>query len=369
MTTTQQIYINTDVSPRKGNIMGIKPLPDGRTELKFFFRRPDGKRDAKQKTINTQNRRIVAKAWFELIASVDSSLKYKSVKECVDFYIKRKGYGGFTNACYDRLKDKLNFPVDRNLPLKFDQYVMELENELLPNKQLRSVNTVNNYKIVLRSILNFCFRNCFIDSQPIRDFRIEPFEERSRIWTSDERLSIYNTMAKYDSHLYMAVYFAEQNPIRKTDQFNLVRRNLDVSKRLIRYLPGKTSRIKKQYTVLPNVDNELLEYFLSLPPDCPYLFPRINKKGNWYHMGNPRKHWSYILDKAEVEDFHWHDLKHVAITHLINQGYSYEQLRKLGIQYSDKTARVYDERKAEDIIMQKRDHLSKFSSKVIIKNA
>ena len=41
-----------------------------------------------------------------------------------------------------------------------------------------------------------------------------------------------------------------------------------------------------------------------------------------------------MLEEARIDDFHWHDLKHCAITWMLDNGYTERDLRNLGIQYS-----------------------------------
>jgi integrase len=60
----------------------------------------------------------------------------------------------------------------------------------------------------------------------------------------------------------------------------------------------------------------------------------VDEGGSVYSLGNFKKHWHLILAAANVEDFRWHDLKHCAITWMLDNGFSERDLKNLGIQYS-----------------------------------
>jgi hypothetical protein len=59
-----------------------------------------------------------------------------------------------------------------------------------------------------------------------------------------------------------------------------------------------------------------------------------NEEGSVYPLGDFKKHWRLILIAANVEDFRWDDLKHCAITWMVDNGYSERDLKNLEIQYS-----------------------------------
>jgi integrase len=47
-----------------------------------------------------------------------------------------------------------------------------------------------------------------------------------------------------------------------------------------------------------------------------------------------KNHWHAVLREAGITGFTWHDLKHCAITWMLDNGYSERDLKNLGIQYS-----------------------------------
>jgi integrase len=261
-----------------------------------------------------------------------------------------------------------SFRVDSQFQRHFDSMVDRLNDREL------STNTIANYQAIVKRILNFGYKMRMIEEIPIRSFDIHR-EFRDRVWTEDERSSIYKTMNEIGSHLFWSVYFSERNPIRsRSDLWQLKNDDL-VLKGLyapyIRFRPKKTGSRKQRDTYLPEIDDNMLEYFeqkKSRLPDCDFLFPRVwkTKAGfKWAPMGNPRRHWEYVCTKSGVEDLHFHDLKHVAISWMLHARntdgsarYTRQDLKDLGIQYSDAAIDCYLNLDAESVLSRRNSEKS-----------
>jgi hypothetical protein len=122
------------------------------------------------------------------------------------YYEKHIGYKTKADVFKRNAVELGRFRVDQNFPAVYYDYIHRIS-------ESRAVNTVNNYRICIRSVLNF-YVDKIIEKHFLSDFGLEPMVERDRIWTPDEKLRIYNAMAECDSHLYWSVRFAEKNPIR-----------------------------------------------------------------------------------------------------------------------------------------------------------
>lgn len=289
--------------------------------------------------------------------SEGGDVRSKTFGQCSEFYKKHIGYKTKSDVFEREKKDLGAFRIDDRFPAIYQEYIAAIG-------QGRKTNTVNNYRICVRSILNYCYRQRYIREQPIRDFGLKPIDERDRIWTHAERQSIYNVMDLVGSHLYWSVRFAEKNPIRgESDLWKLSRNDLvlfgDMSP-CIQFNAKKTGNT----TFLIELDRDMLDNFqwqFNTIPDCPYLFPRIwqDEHGTyrWAPMGSPIRHWRYICKKANVSDFHFHDLRHVATTYMLEKRddsgirvYDEDDLKSLGIFYSTKAVEIYRNRKAERVI-------------------
>jgi len=297
----------------------------------------------------------------EVKALAGGSLTNKTFGECIDYYGEHKGFKSKADVFERSSRDLGRFKIDNSFPSRYYDFIKKMSAD-------RKVNTVNNYRICIRSALNFCVGK-IIERNPIVDFGMEPIESRDRIWSEDEKNRIYNVMAQSDSHLYWSVFFAERNPIRgESDLWNLRTTDLDLFSDLapcIRYFPRKTRKKKSDPTFLVELPNELIEQFKwqkNALPDCPYLFPRFwkplkSETWKWEPMGSPIKHWRSICEKAQVRDFHFHDLRHVATTYMMEKRdetgrriYDEDDLKSLGIFYSTRVVEIYRSRKAEKVV-------------------
>jgi len=280
----------------------------------------------------------------------DCSLTSLRFSKCVELYLNERGRGGFNQACYDRSIKELGrlFPDKQIFAAGYSRYVGNLEGSDL------AVNTVNNYKIIVRSICNFAYETGRCGRATVRDWRIRKGNERNRILSDGEKNALINYLTLHKSHILEAVKFSLINPIRKGDLFSLQRKDLqmDVSRWVVRFQAKKT-RNKIRVTILPNIDMDFVRYAHSLPGDCPWLFPMLERKNGkvvWKKISDPRWHFDTVLKQVGIYDFNWHDLKHCAETYLLRQGFTYEMLQKMGIQTSPKTQHIYDNRRQIDII-------------------
>ena len=61
--------------------------------------------------------------------------------------------------------------------------------------------------------------------------------------------------------------------------------------------------------------------FPELPKESEYLFYRYEKKTDRYlPLGDFKKAWRTCLEKASIEDFRFHDTRHIAATALLDNG-------------------------------------------------
>jgi hypothetical protein len=322
-----------------------KVLSDGRVLLDIAYR------DANNMPTHVQ--RTVAAGKVE---SVERSLKSRSLKflDAIDISLRENNGAGKKDLYAKLRRDLGNQFVDSEglFADLVEDYMQDREDEGLAE------NTLANYAGIIMRVLSRVKRKrqyqniCLPELEYSRKFR-------SRVRSAEEKLRFENVMNGIRSHLKPSIHFAERNPIRgRSDQWNLTRENLVLSSQYpahIEFIATKTREKKPQSTYLVELDEFDLQYFDWIGitfPDCPFLFPGFHQDRfgtwRWWKMGNPRKHFSYICNKANVIDFHYHDLKHEAVTYMLHvrdiEGklkYSVQDLKDLGIQFSDRALKVY----------------------------
>lgn len=203
-------------------------------------------------------------------------------------------------------------------------------------------STRNHYVVVAKTAYNFAIGSGKLKEMresPLKNWKKETEEPRDRVWTEEERKVIFAVLEKRKSHLLMAVYFCAMNPIRRGDLINLTRANFSFNQfnplaSFVHFLPSKTRKKKRIEACLPCLDQRLVDYFNAMPADCPLLFPRFDADGRWHSLGDFKREWHAVLKEAGVKGLTWHDLKHCAITWMLDAGFKELDLRNLGIQYS-----------------------------------
>lgn len=347
-----------DILPEKGDDMKITQKGrDPKTgKMKYFIDFPVW--DAVKKQGRHVHRiahgsRDLAIKIAEIEQLSGSSLKSPMFSECIEHTL-RDNNGAGMKSVYAIIGLELGkYRVDRNFIFRYQTLIDDLK------AAGKAVNTISNYKSCIQHILKKSWMDHLLNEIPIRDFAIER-RFRSRLWSQDERTRIFNQLTE-DDNLFWMLHFAERNPIRKMDLINLTRENLVLVGEhapYIRFQPKKTARHCPKPCILVDLDGSILARFNDLLkrfPACPYLFPAIYKNKRlkterWKYQGNPKKLFARVCEDAEVSDFHFHDLKHVAITHMLKAGISRDALKKRGIQMSDRSIDVYDESDAFDTL-------------------
>lgn len=342
--------------------MSVTILRDGRRKVIHHYRRPDGTKTSVSKILPQHaDQRLLLRTKIELMESVEGrgSLTVETYKHISERYRKERGDGGDPWR-FRALEDALGTrPVDRRFAFHYQRYIESLSH--------LSGNTAANHKSIVQRVLTYAYRQGWIEEVPIRDWDIHR-TFRDRVWTEDERTRIYNALEELESPLAWLIRFMSARPIRwQSDARNLTTENLVVlgpdAQRMgphIRFVAHKTGKRKPRPTYLPLFDRRTREPFdpelyayLCGRPAGELLFP--NRHGRaWNNLNHPggkkRKvgEWRAVLDKAEVADFHLHDLKHVALTRMLrDERYSTWDLKDLGIQYSQKAIEVYYNSNAE----------------------
>lgn len=360
-----EIKLMPDTLPEKGDgKMKVWFEDDPKTGIRTYFvyrayRRGDGTPDNYRRKTTDPVKHAQQVIEAQSIAG-ERSLTSLRFGECVNTYLQEKGNGGFNPICYKRAIDNLGrlFPDKPSFAAEYSRYCTKIETQGI------AINTVNNHKIIVRTVCNFAYKTGRCGKATVVNWGLRRGNERNRILSSGEELSLFNKMVELKSHLIDAIRFALRNPIRKRDLFNLSRAALKMESHaghmvwIVQFQAAKTRRSVK-ITTLPNVDIDFVRYVQGLPSDCPWMFPMREqgdkgigglRKGAWKKIIDADRHFNYILDKAGIQDFHFHDLKHCAETYMLRQGYTYEMLRKLGIQTSPKTQQIYDNRSQVEIV-------------------
>ncbi|MBD3242011.1 MAG: tyrosine-type recombinase/integrase [Chitinivibrionales bacterium] len=338
--------------------MNIREIAPGEWRLDVRHER-NGREYRKRVTFRGARRAAEKEYWkvhaeLEKRAEARGSLTPTALRtfgEVLHFYQHHKGYGSMWST-FEKLDADQGKRTHAEIRDCFGDYLLVLGSETCETTgRARKVSTLNRYLQCAKRAYAFAVKHEKVTKNPLAAYDSEPEEARDRVLSANEEKRLLTTLQRTDSYLYWPVYFSLRNPIRVGDLRNLTWRNLDETEPWIHFYPSKTRRKRKRETVLPFLDKPLLDYFDRLKrehPDNPYLFPyirtrAIREKGREVgrevvvirKLSNYKKAWAAILAEADIEDFHWHDLKHCAITWMLDNGYTERDIKDLGIQYTD----------------------------------
>lgn len=182
--------------------------------------------------------------------------------------------------------------------------IEKLKSHLL-NKGLSKV-TVNRYLEILSKAFNMAIDNEWLDKNPIK--KNSKFIQKNyvvRALSTSEEIRIKDVLAqpRY-AYLRGIVIVALNTGLRRQNILDLTWEQIDLNGRVIEITENKSNKhIQKP------INDELLAYFKTFPKEVRkgYVFinPLTGKK-----CKEIKRAWRTVKEKANIENFRFHDLKH-----------------------------------------------------------
>lgn len=184
----------------------------------------------------------------------------------------------------------------------------------------RSVSAVNNELRILRRALGIGVRKGWLAENPFRlgDPLICAADEvkRERILTRDEEAAILAQCAGARAHLRPLVVCALDTALRRNEQLTLTWADVDLEGRTIRV---RARNAKRGLTRTVPVTARLLAELTALRGAAERA-PRFREEQRVFQVHSFRQAWAAALTKAKVTGLRWHDLRHTAITWMLEAG-------------------------------------------------
>jgi integrase len=185
-------------------------------------------------------------------------------------------------------------------------------------KRQRSASTINRYMAVLNHAFNIAIKEWeWLNISPMRN--IKKFKEprgRTRYLTDLERERLLDVCKKNLSHdLYIIIILALSTGARKMELLTLKWKDVHLDKHAIILHKTKNNEIRrlplvgKAFELLQKLDN-------YKKTDDSYIF--INR--NSLKPINITHQWTKALEKADIKNFRFHDLRHSCASYLAMNG-------------------------------------------------
>lgn len=181
----------------------------------------------------------------------------------------------------------------------------------IPHKPLAPA-TINRELSCLKNFLREARKHGKMETEPM--FGIKLLREdnvRNRYLTEDEYQRLLDACAR---HLYGLVVCASESGMRRGEILNLTWQQVDLRKGFI-YLKGEETKtgFSRKIPISPILHECLSNQPRSIRSDKVFHY---HGKG----MGEFKHSWQSALKKAGIEDFRFHDLRHVFVTRMRRAG-------------------------------------------------
>ena len=203
----------------------------------------------------------------------------------------------------------------------------KLAEQATHQSEARSPSTVNRYLAALSHAFTVAVNEWgWLEDSPMRKVK-KPKEPRGRVrfLDDDERARLLDACRAPESpHLYPIVVLALSTGMRRGEILGLQWRDVDLQAGFLILHETKNGE-RRRVPVAGHALEVIRSHAKVRRIDSDYLFPgRI--------VGKPidiRKPWETALKRAEVTDFHFHDLRHSAASYLAMNGASLAEIAEV----------------------------------------
>jgi|TergutMp193P3_1026864.scaffolds.fasta_scaffold24332_5 integrase len=262
----------------------------------------------------------------ELRARSLTSAHASTFGEAVDLYAQKLRLQGKLSTRHERMvgfvRRELGHIRLEAFADRFEVYRKHLILDPTVYGKVRKGASVNRYTSIVRAVFGHLVDLEAIDKNPITAVRFPKLGEkpRDRYLTQEERLKLLNAIRERRPYILPIIQYMLAVPCR-LGELLLARREQYSPITNTVYIPDSKAGIP----IYKPVPEEMREYFMSIPYDCPWLFyQRVVRlsKTIYRPLTHLRYAWNVCLKQAGITDMRIHDLRHIAATDLYAAGNS-----------------------------------------------
>lgn len=190
----------------------------------------------------------------------------------------------------------------------------------------RSISDVNSTLSLLRTIMKFCKQEGWITNSPFELGKtlISRADEvrRERTLSLDEERRLIDACVEKRSHLRPLVMTAVDTAMRRGELIKLAWEHVDLKHRTLKVIALNTKTARPRTIALTDRVYNELEQLWNLSDKEP--------KGLVFGIKNSfKKSFISACKDAQLEDFHFHDLRHTSISRMIKLGFAPMEIMKI----------------------------------------
>lgn len=204
----------------------------------------------------------------------------------------------------------------------------KLNTEMGQRGKVRSPATVTRFLAALSAMFSHCISEWeWTQDNPVKRVKKPKVSnDRVRFLDDDERQRFLKTCQESSNkQLYLCVILAMSTGMRQAELMELTWKDVDIKAGFL--LLNKTKNGEKRRVPLSGHGLELLrEHAKVRRLDTTLLFPGKKDPLNSIDLRRP---FENAVKLAEIEDFHWHDLRHCCASYLLMNGASLPEIAKV----------------------------------------
>jgi integrase len=204
----------------------------------------------------------------------------------------------------------------------------KLLSEITPKGTTRSPATVARYMSSLSAVFTLAVNEWqWLDDSPMRKVK-KPKESRGRVRFLDdtERNRLLSTCKESSNKsLYLCVVLALATGMRQGELMGLQWQDVNLKDGYL--ILHETKNGERRRVSLSGLALELLNNHAKVRRlDTQLLFPSLKEANKPIDLRTP---WETVLKRAEINDFHWHDLRHCTASYLAMNGASLAEIAEV----------------------------------------
>lgn len=200
------------------------------------------------------------------------------------------------------------------------------------NKQ-RSMSDINHHLKRVRRLFAVAVEQEWLDKNPFNKggtLIVEAFEaERTRILSASEEKKLIAACDRWRRHLIPLIVFGIETGCRRGEILTLTWENVNLENRSIRVTAKSTKTLKSR---LVPISARLAETLSKLWQNSPR-----QQSSKVFTTGDFKKAFNQACSDAGLTDVHFHDLRHTAITRMLEKGISPPLVMKISGHTQSKT--------------------------------
>lgn len=189
----------------------------------------------------------------------------------------------------------------------------------------RSPSTVNRYLAVLSHCFTVATREWqWVDDNPMRSVgKLKEARGRDNILEFEEmQVLLAACKASRNKNLFPIVRLALATGMRRGEISSLAWKDVDLQRSRIILRNTKNNEVRAVH-LAPDINEMLKELYLARESHMNFLFPSQDGR----KPADIRTSWEAALERANLKNFRFHDLRHTAASHMAMGGSSDAELR------------------------------------------